>query len=218
MKTANRTKRLTLLGVLLALQVVLTVLNIGLLPLPVIKATTLHIPVIIGAVLLGRTEGMILGATFGIISVIQNTYMPGLTSFVFSPFVTVSGTTGNWQSLIIAIVPRILIGFNAYYCYKFFSKLDSSKIIAYAAAGVVGALTNTILVMGSIYLLYGSQYAAATGHQFNELFRVIGGIVLFNGIPEAIIAGILIPVIAKPIDVAFKFSSIPGKVKPEAVK
>lgn len=206
MNTGSKTRKLTLLGVLIAIQVVLTLVNIGLLPLPIIKATTLHIPVIVGAVLLGPTEGMILGAAFGILSVITNTMQPGLTSFVFSPFVTVGGTTGNFLSLIVAIIPRVLIGLFAYLVYKLISKRDRTKIIAYAGAGVTGALTNTILVMGSIYVLFGEQYAAANEIAFSGLFKVIIGIVGTNGVPEAIAAGIIVPAICKPLSMIFKFN------------
>lgn len=207
MNTAKRTKTLTLLGVLIAIQVVLTLVNIGLIPLPAIKATTLHIPVIVGAVLLGPTEGMILGAAFGILSVITNTMQPGLTSFVFSPFVTIGENSGNLLSLVVAIVPRVLIGLTAYYSYKLVSRFDKSRIFAYAAAGVVGALTNTIFVMGGIYLLFGSQYAAATNHAFSELFNIIIGVVAVNGVPEAITAGIVVPAIAKPLNMIFRFNN-----------
>lgn len=205
MNTAKRTKTLTLLGVLIAIQVVLTLVNIGLIPLPAIKATTLHIPVIVGAVLLGYKEGMILGATFGILSVITNTMQPGITSFVFSPFVTIGDQSGNLLSLVVAIIPRMLIGLNAYLAYKLVCRFDKSKIIAYAVAGVVGALTNTIFVMGGIYLLFGHQYAAATNHAYGELLGVIIAVVGTNGIPEAIVAGIVVPALAKPLNLIFRF-------------
>ena len=205
MNTTSKTRKLTLLGVLIAVQVVLTLVNIGLIPLPAIKATTLHIPVIVGAVLLGPTEGMILGAAFGIISVITNTISPGLTSFVFSPFVTVGENTGNFASLIVAIVPRVLIGLNAFLVYKLVAKVDTTKIGAYAAAGLIGAFTNTVFVMGGIYLLFGQQYAAAREIAYSGLFKVIMGVVATNGVPEAIVAALLVPAICKPLNIIFKF-------------
>ncbi|MBP3889456.1 MAG: ECF transporter S component [Cellulosilyticum sp.] len=206
MNTGKKTKTLTLLGVLIAIQVVMTMLNIGLIPLPGIKATALHIPVIIGAVLLGRTEGIILGASMGILSVITNTMQPSLTSFVFSPFVTCGDQTGNWLSLVIAIVPRMLIGLTAYYTYQLVSRKDKSKVLAYSVAGIVGSLTNTIFVMGGIYLLFGQQYAAATNHAFGELLSVIMVIIVTNGIPEAITAALLVPAVSKPLSMIFRFN------------
>ena len=206
MNTGKKTKTLTLLGVLIAIQVVMTMLNIGLIPLPGIKATALHIPVIVGAVLLGRTEGMILGASMGILSVITNTVQPSLTSFVFSPFVTIGDQSGNWLSLVVAIVPRVLIGFTAYCTYKLVSSKDKSKVFAYAASGIVGSLTNTIFVMGGIYLLFGRQYAVATNHAFGELMGVIMAVIVTNGIPEAITAALLVPAVSKPLSMIFRFN------------
>ncbi|WP_054741653.1 ECF transporter S component [Cellulosilyticum ruminicola] len=205
-KTRN-TKTLTLLGVLIAIQVVLTMANIGLIPLPFIKATILHIPVIIGAVLLGPTEGMILGLSFGIMSIVMNTVQPGVTSFVFSPFITVGDNSGNLTSLFVAIVPRILIGVTAYYSYKLVCKFDKTKVIAYSVAGLVGALTNTILVMGSIYVLFGNQYAAAKEIPFSALFGAIMAIVGTNGVPEAIGAAIIVPALCKPLNMIFRLNT-----------
>lgn len=207
MNTTRNTKTLTLLGVLIAIQVVLTMANIGLIPLPFIKATILHIPVIIGAVLLGPIEGMILGLSFGIMSIVMNTVQPGVTSFVFSPFITVGENTGNFASLFVAIVPRVLIGLTAYYSYKFVCKFDKSRMVAYSVAGLVGALTNTILVMGSIYILFGEQYAAAKEIPFSALFGAIMAIVGTNGVPEAIGAAIIVPALCKPLNMIFRFNT-----------
>ncbi len=41
---------------------------------------------------------------------------PGITSFVFSPFITVGGISGNFFSLVIALVPRILLGVILWLC------------------------------------------------------------------------------------------------------
>lgn len=207
MNTTRNTKTLTLLGVLIAIQVVLTMANIGLIPLPFIKATILHIPVIIGAVLLGPTAGMILGLSFGIMSIVMNTVQPGVTSFVFSPFITVGENTGNFASLFVAIVPRVLIGLTAYYSYNFVCKFDKSRMVAYSVAGLVGALTNTILVMGSIYVLFGEQYAAAKEIPFSALFGAIMAIIGTNGVPEAIGAAIIVPALCKPLNMIFRFNT-----------
>lgn len=203
----QKTKSLTLLGVLIATQIVLTLTNVGIIPLPAIKATTLHIPVIIGAVLLGPKAGMILGASFGILSVIMNTMQPGVTSFVFSPFITIGNQGGNWLSLVVAIVPRILIGLTAYIAYKLVTKWSDSKILSYAVAGIVGALTNTIFVMLGIYLFFAEPYAMAKEVAVSDLFGVIMGIILANGIPEAIVAGIVVPAISRPLQLIFKFNT-----------
>lgn len=203
----QKTKSLTLLGVLMATQIVLTVTNIGMIPLPGVKATTLHIPVIVGAVLLGPQAGIILGMTFGLMSIVMNTIQPGLTSFVFSPFITIGDQGGNWYSIIVALVPRILIGIVAYYTFNIMRKFFKSKVAAYAVAGVMGALTNTVFVMLGIYLFFAEPYAAVKEVAVSDLFGFIMGIIFANGIPEAIIAGIVVPAISRPLQLIFRFST-----------
>lgn len=204
MKSLKDTRFLTLLGVLLAVEILLGSTPLGFIPLGFTKATTIHIPVIIGAIFLGPVGGIILGTTFGILSVIVNTVTPSLTSFVFSPFITIGGTGGNLWSLVVAIIPRMMIGVTAYYAYRWVNRVSKKKELAYITAGVVGSLTNTILVMGFIYMFFGKQYAAAKGISFEALFGVIMGIIGINGVPEAIIAAIIVTGICRVLKGAFK--------------
>ena len=204
MKKSKNTKFITLMGVLLAIEIIMAFTPLGFVPLGFTKATTIHIPVVIGAIFLGPLAGTILGGAFGILSIIINTVSPALTSFVFSPFITIGGAQGNIWSLVIALVPRMLIGIVAYYSYKWVSKIDKTKVIAYATAGVVGSLTNTVLVMSGIYIFFGQQYAAAKEVTFEALFGVIMGIIGVNGIPEAIVAAIIVAIVCKVLNSVFK--------------
>ncbi|MDU6855666.1 MAG: ECF transporter S component [Clostridiales bacterium] len=204
MKKSKNTKFITLMGVLLAIEIIMAFTPLGFVPLGFTKATTIHIPVVIGAIFLGPLAGIILGGAFGILSIIINTVSPALTSFVFSPFITIGGAQGNIWSLVIALVPRMLIGIVAYYSYKWVSKIDKTKVIAYATAGVVGSLTNTVLVMSGIYIFFGQQYAAAKEVTFEALFGVIMGIIGINGIPEAIVAAIIVALVCKVLKSVFK--------------
>ena len=65
------------------------------------------------------------------------------------------------------------------------------RYLALITAGVAGSLTNTLLVMNFIYLFFGGRYAEASGKAFKGLYMVILGVICMNGIPEAILAGIL---------------------------
>ena len=123
---------------------------LGYIPLGFMNATLLHVPVIIASIVLGPKYGAILGFVFGATSLVQNTVSPNLTSFVFSPFYA----QGNWLSLIICFIPRILVGIVPHYVYQFFAKHIKKKgeVVSLALAGIAGSLTNTILVMGGIYL------------------------------------------------------------------
>lgn len=176
---------------------------LGYIPLGFMNATIIHIPVIIGAVLLGPKKGAFLGAIFGLTSMINNTFNPNLTSFVFSPFYSVGDMHGNVASLVICFVPRILIGIVAYYVYVGVSKLIKSNkkgnIAALATAGAAGALTNTLLVMNGIYFLFGNSYASAKGIAVDALYGVILGVIGTQGVPEAIVAAILTAAIGRAL-------------------
>ena len=170
---------------------------LGYIPLGFMNATIIHIPVIIGAILLGPARGAFLGGIFGLTSMINNTFNPNLTSFVFSPFYSLGNVHGNFKSLMICFVPRILIGVVAYYVYtgivKLVKKKNSGKssVAALAAAGAAGALTNTLLVMNGIYFLFGSSYANAKGISTHALYDVIPVVIGTQGVPGAFVAEVM---------------------------
>ena len=63
--------------------------------------------------------------------------------------------------------------------------------------GFIGSMTNTVFVMGSIYLLFASQYAAAKNVAIDAVWGLIMVTVTASGIPEAIVAAILVAIIGK---------------------
>ncbi|MCI5870688.1 MAG: ECF transporter S component, partial [Streptococcus sp.] len=116
---------------------VLSQLVFSFLTLP-IKPTITHIPIIIASVLYGPKVGAKLGLFMGIMSVIRNTIIISPLSYVFSPFVP----HGNFYSLIIAILPRVLIGITPYFVYKLLPNR-----IGLILSGLAGTLTNTFFVL-----------------------------------------------------------------------
>ncbi|MBC8570969.1 ECF transporter S component [Zongyangia hominis] len=204
MRANEKTKRMVQLSLLIALEVVLALTPLGFIPLGFTKATTMHIPVIIGAILLGPMQGGILGGVFGVCSLLTNTFTPTATSFVFSPFFSLGDVGGNGWSLVICFVPRILIGVVAGYLFRAIGKGGKRQVLASAVSAVAASLTNTILVMGGIYLFFGRSYAAAREIPFDTLFKVIMGVVGINGVPEAIVAAVLVTAVVIPLRKALR--------------
>lgn len=171
---------------------------IGYIPLGFTRATIIHIPVIIGSIMLGPVRGGFLGLLFGLTSLINNTINPTATSFVFSPFYSLGDVHGNFFSLIICFVPRILVGVVPHFVYKWLKKpLGQSPSLV--LAGLLGSLTNTILVMHMILLFFGKQYAMANQKAYEAIYAFILSIIGINGVPEAIVAAILTLIICKAL-------------------
>lgn len=193
------TRYMATLAMLCGVLLVMGMTGIGFIPLPVIKATTMHIPVILGAILLGPKAGAVLGAVFGLCSIWANTTSPGLLSFAFSPFMTTEGLVGVCKSLWIALGCRTLFGALAGWLWAFFRKVFQKEYVALPITAAVATICHTMLVMGSIYVLLTQQYAAAKNVAVTAVFGLIMGTVTASGIPEAIAAAILVTVIGKAL-------------------
>ncbi len=197
----HNTRWMVGVALFVALQLVLQLTGIGLIPLPFIKATTLHIPVIIGAVVLGPLAGGILGGVFGLCSVWTNTVAPSALSFAFSPVLAAetSGGTGALKAVWIAFGCRVMIGVVAGWLWIALKKLKVNDLIALPIVGVAGAMTNTVLVMGSIYVLLRPEYAALKNVAMEAVLGLIMGVVGTSGVAEAIAAAILVTAIGKAL-------------------
>lgn len=196
-KTKKDTRWLTSVALMAAIVILLASTPLGMIQLPLIKATTVHIPVILGAILLGPMAGAILGATFGICSLISNTMAPTLLSFAFSPFLSMTGISGAVKAIWISVGCRIMIGVVAGWLWIALKKIKVPSIIILPITGFIGSMVNTVFVMGSIYLLLAREYAQVKNAAIDTVWGLIMGTVTASGIPEAIAAAILVTVIGK---------------------
>ncbi|MCL6221413.1 ECF transporter S component [Streptococcus dysgalactiae subsp. equisimilis] len=153
-------------------------------PVP-IKPTLVHIPVIVASIMYGPRIGTILGGLMGVISVVTNTVVLLPTSYLFSPFVD----QGNLASLMIAMVPRLLIGITPYYCYKFIHNKFGLVL-----SGLVGSLTNTVFVLSGIFVFFSTVFGG-------NIKALLATIVSTNAIVEMIVSALvtftLIPTLSK---------------------
>lgn len=198
-KTKKDTRWTVTVALMMAIVILLANTPLGLIQLPIIKATTVHIPVIIGAIVLGPLAGGILGATFGVCSMISNTMAPTLLSFAFSPFLSTTGIPGMVKALWISIGCRVLLGVAAGWFWILLKKLTVNQNIGLILTGFLASMFHTIVVMGSIFVLLAGQYATAREVAENMVFGLIMATVLGSGIPEAIAAAILVFAIGKAL-------------------
>lgn len=187
-----KTKRLTLTAIFLAIIILFSFTPLGFINLGVIKATLVHVPVIIGSIVLGPRIGAFLGLSFGLLSMFINTTTPSILSFAFSPFIPVIGTDqGSLWAIVIALVPRILTGVVPYFFYKWLKKLPNKTRLF--TTGVLSSMVNTVLVMNLIYFVFTDAYSEVKSVAVGSgLYKAILSVIFINGVPEAIIAGIAV--------------------------
>ena len=123
----------------------------------------------------------------GLVSLTTASILIGPASFLFSPF----APGGNVNSVIIALVPRVLIGIVPYFVYK----LVNNKV-GLGLAGGLGSLTNTVFVLSGIFFLFPNFFADKGGAQ-----AVLTAIVSNNSLAELVISVVVtvtvVPVLEK---------------------
>lgn len=160
------TERIVIAGVLAAITIILGVVpGLGFIPLPnaIGSATTEHIPTIVGGIIGGPIVGLISGLIFGIISFTRATV----------PF---------FKDPTVAILPRIFIGLTAWATFAALVRVN--RDLAAVVAGLVGSLTNTVLVLGML-VIRGYLPLAATIP------------ILPQAIAEAIVAAIITVIVVR---------------------
>lgn len=199
-----------LLCLFIAIILVLAFTPLGMIQLPLIKATILHVPVIIGSVLFGPKKGAVLGFLFGLCSFVSNTFTPTALSFAFSPLIPAPGTdSGSWLALVICFIPRILVGVLPWFVFQLlrlpFKKENYQlRTIQLVITGAVGAFVNTGFVMSLIYVLFRDAYASMKGVGVDAVLGLIMGVVATNGVPEAIAAAVLTGAVCLPMQKLMK--------------
>lgn len=152
-------RRIAITGILAAVAILLGWTRIGFIPVPNISgnATIMHVPAIIGGVLEGPIVGLLVGGIFGLFSFLQ-------------------ATVPLFKDPLVSILPRLFIGVTAWYSYAALRK--NNEYLALVVAGVVGTLTNTVLVIGM---------AIVRGYLTTEVIVAIAP----QAIAEIIIAAVL---------------------------
>lgn len=182
------TRKITIIGLLGAITIIMGLTGIGFIPLPTVRATIMHLPVIIGAIIEGPMVGAAIGLIFGFFSMYQAITAPVPTSFVF-------------LDPLVAILPRILIGIVSYYVFKggtfLVGKVRFGNLISIITAAALGTMTNTVGVLGMIYLRHGAEFVRTIGGDVSTVGKILMTIGITSGIPEAVVACIITTLVVK---------------------
>ena len=178
MKKKTQLMQMILLSLFAALIALLGFTPLGLIPLGFINVTILCVPVIVGALLMGPKNGMILGLVFGAVSVISAFLRP-------SALVSTLMGASPLLMVVMSVVPRLLVPLVAWGVQALLEKRGVKASCAIAAA--CGSLTNTFLYMGLMLLFY-----ILCGIDTAAVLAMIGGVVLIAGSLEAVANAVIV--------------------------
>ncbi|MDR0299452.1 MAG: ECF transporter S component [Streptococcaceae bacterium] len=185
----SKASDIAILSILIATIIVIQALSTyiyAVWPIP-IQPTFASVPVIVGACLLGWKRGAFLGFAMGLILFVQASITPGATNFLFTPAMPDPALHGpNWWSIVVTFVPRILIGLFAGLVYKVMKNRAGAGL-----AGLVGAATNTVFVLGFIFLFFKGT----------TMTSILALIISWNSLVEvaaaAILTSAIVPILEK---------------------
>ncbi|MBQ6234670.1 MAG: ECF transporter S component [Clostridia bacterium] len=172
--------------ILLAFTPMLGYIKIG----PALSITTIGIPVVIGAIILGPYYGMLLGFIFGMTSFLQ--------CFLGDAFGAALVGISPVLTFIVCIVPRVLVGLVPALLFRLIMKRPTnSRTVAVFVSALAGSLTNTVFFLGFLGLLFGHTdfikglQETETGHI--SLVALLIGFAGVNAILEAVATAIIAP-------------------------
>jgi len=185
-------RRISMTGMMIAITLLMSYTPLGKFPLPIAEATIAHLPTIIIAILEGPVCGMISGAAMGIISMIHCITLPvsPLDPFIAHP--------------LVSVLPRILIGLTSYYVYAGVSRIMKnnklSDLVSVIAGAAVGSITNTVGVLGMLYVTQAKtlfdamvqmELAQTSDGVSTIVIALLVGIVTTNGIAELLVVSVI---------------------------
>ncbi|MDD4103674.1 MAG: ECF transporter S component [Bacilli bacterium] len=178
---------MTLSAVIIAIIAVMSYIPyVGYINYGVVSITTIHIVVLVAALLFGWKQGLVAGTAFGLFSFLQALTASTVMDLAF-------------RNPVISILPRVLFGFLAGIIFDGMRKVDNLPVrsILYIVGSVFMTMVHTALVVGMFY-----AFKSTMG--FGEILQSIMGIIIgTNGLIESISAGIVVPLIALPLSRAF---------------
>lgn len=172
----KKTLEMTLLGLFSAIIIAMAFIpQVGFFRYGGIAITTLHIPVIIGAIFGGTKFGTALGFTFGLFSFIVAITLPDPFNVIF-------------QNPILAIVPRVIFGFSIWYLYKGLKRVIKKPEIHLPLTFLFSTLIHTLVTIAFIVI-----FEASIREFFGAFYGVLLLVFPLNGLIEIGLAVLIGP-------------------------
>ncbi len=166
-------------GILIALILLMTFIpQLGYITINAVPITIIHIPVIIGGLILGRKYGLILGIVFGFGSMVRSFMEYSL----YAPF----------TNPLLSVLPRAFIGFIAADIQSSLTKLLKKERLAVPFTLGVVTLIHSLIVLPLLYwfgttgfFFFNSEFIFTVE---SGLFGFIWGIFVANSLLEILLA------------------------------
>ncbi|MBQ2377425.1 MAG: ECF transporter S component [Clostridia bacterium] len=179
-KTGLNTLKLTQTAILSAVIIMMAFVPfLGYIHLGPLSATTLVIPVAIGAAVIGPGAGAFQGLNIGATSYVQ--------CIGLDPFGTTLNEINPFFTLVMCFVPRILMGLLSGLIYKAVSKV--SPLAGAITCSIAAPALNTFFFVGALMLFFGSsEYIQGFGNSFIAIVAVL---ITWNAVFELATTGVL---------------------------
>lgn len=174
----ERTLFLVEAAMLTAIIIIMAFTPLGFLKVGVVEITFLTVPVAVGAVMMGRKGGLILGTVFGLASFVQCFGMSPLGVFLMgiNPFLT----------FVVCVIPRVLTGFLTGLIYDLVSKYETRGSLGTCiVASILCPIFNTLFFVSAFALCFGFNPEVLAFFGQSSLLGIITLLLTFNALIEA---------------------------------
>lgn len=186
----KRIEAMTISAIIIAIIAIMSfVPYVGYIAIPgtPISVCTIHIVVILSAILFGWKQGIVAGLAFGGFSLLRAACMPSSPSDVL------------FVNPMVSVFPRILFGAIAGFMFDYVKRIRTLPVrtVLYVLASIFATAIHTTLVLVMLWVFNRDSFS-------DPFMLIIGTLVAVNGAIEMVSAGIIVPLLAKPIGKARK--------------
>jgi uncharacterized membrane protein len=170
-------------GLMIAATAIMSFTPFGTIILPAASITFAFLPAIVTVMVAGLLPGLIVAAFAGIFSLIR-------------AFMVVTWIAPFLQNPLVSVLPRMMIAITVFLVFRALIKTNLPKIVTIAISAAVGSITNTVGVLGMIWLLYASpalEVALERGHA--SVWAFLTFIIVSNALIEIAVNAVLATVV-----------------------